>query len=122
MEYRESIKNNKLLTRLPDFLNAFKSKPPMGFYKLFSQSKEPLTLETSPFKILQKYLNAYYLNPLMVRSIFENSTQYFMYVREFKIGLDLIKKLKPIKPEYDFKKIFNYYENEINKMNLISAN
>mgnify|MGYP006450689661 FL=1 len=58
----------------------------------------------------------------MVRSIFENSTQYFMSVREFKIALDLIKKLKPIKPEYDFKTIFSDYENEINKMKLISAN
>ena len=121
-EYRESIKNNKLLTSLPDFLNAFESKSPMGFYKLFSQLKEPLTLETSPSKILQKYLNAYYLNPLMVRSIFENSTQYFISVREFKIALDLIKKLKSIKPEYDFKTIFSDYENEINKMKLISAN
>ena len=32
------------------------------------------------------------------------------------------KKLKPIKPEYDFKTIFSDYENEINKMKLISAN
>ena len=120
--YRENIKNNKLLPSLPDFLNAFKNKPPMGFYKLFSQLKEPLTLETSPSKILQKYLDAYYLNPLMARSIFENSMHYFISVREFKIALDLIKKLKPIKPEYDFKTIFSDYENEINKMKLISAN
>ncbi len=120
--YRENIKNNKLLPSLPDFLNAFKNKPPMGFYKLFSQLKEPLALETIPSKVLQKYLDAYYLNPLMARSIFENSTQYFISVREFKIALDLIKKLKSIKPEYDFKTIFSDYENEINKMKLISAN
>ena len=120
-EYRENIKNNKLLISLPDFIDAF-GDTPYKPYKLFSQLKEPLTLESSPSKILQKYLNAYYLNPLMARSIFENSIQYFMSVREFKIALDLIKKLKPIKPEYDFKKIFGDYENEINKMKLISAN
>jgi lysophospholipase L1-like esterase len=121
-EYRKNIKNNKLLRSLPDFLNAFVSKPPMGVYKLFSLLKEPLTIEKSPSKILQKYLNAYYLNPLLIRSIFENSTQYFISVREYKIALDLIKKIKLIKPEYDFKKIFSDYENEINKMKLISAN
>ena len=58
----------------------------------------------------------------MARSIFENSIHYFMSVREFKIALDHIKKLKSIKPEYDFKTIFSNYENEINKMKLISAN
>ena len=122
-EYRKSIKNNKLLRSLPEFLNAFVSnKPPMGFYKLFSQLKEPLTIETSPSKILQKYFNAYYLNPLLVRSIFKNSIQYFISVREYNIALDLIKKIKLIKPEYDFKTIFSDYENEINKMKLNSTN
>ena len=120
-EYRENIKNNKLLISLPDFIDAFRDTPYKP-YKLFSQLKDPLTLETSPSKILQKYLDAYYLNPLMARSIFENSIQYFISVREFKIALDLIKKIKLTKPEYDFQTIFSDYENEINRMKLISAN
>ncbi len=120
--YKKEIRNNKLLISLPDFLKSLKNKPPVGIYKKFNQLKEPLTSKKSSSKILQKYLDAYYLNPLMARSIFENSTQYFISVREFKIALDLIKKLKSIKPEYDFKTIFSNYENEINKMKLASEN
>ena len=71
---------------------------------------------------MQIYFDAYYLTPLMVRSIFENSIQYLISIKEFGIALELIQKLKFIKPEYDFKKIFSNYEKEINKMQLASAN
>ena len=120
--HRKKIKNNKLLISLPDFLKAFKNKPPTGIYKNFNQLKEPLILKRTPSENMQIYLDAYYLTPLMARSLFENSIQYLISVKEFKIALELIQKLKSIKPEYDFRKIFSNYEKEINKVGLASTN
>ena len=58
----------------------------------------------------------------MVRSIFEDSIQYLISVKKFETALELIQKLKPMKPGYDFRKRFSHHENEINKMKLASAN
>ena len=58
----------------------------------------------------------------MVRSIFENSIQYLISAKEFEMALELIQKLKSIKPEYNFRKIFSNYEKKINRMRLVSAN
>ena len=120
--YKKKIRNNKLLISLSYFLKSRKHKPPTGIYKNFNQLKDPLTSKINPSENMLRYFDAYYLNPLMVRSIFEDSIQYLISVKEFKIALELIQKLKIIKPEYDFRKRFSQHENEINKMRLASAN
>ena len=120
--YKKKIRNNKLLISLPDFLKSLKNKPPTGIYKNFNQLKEPLTSKTNPSENMLRYFDAYYLNPLMVRSIFEDSIQYLISVKKFETALELIQKLKPMKPGYDFRKRFSHHENEINKLKLASAN
>ena len=120
--HKTNIKNNKFFKSLPDFRKTFKNKLPYGAYEHFNQLKEPLISKRNPSENIQIYFDAYYLTPLMVRSIFENSIQYLISVKEFEIALELIQKLKSIKPEYDFRKIFSNYENEINKLKLASAN
>ena len=120
--HKINIKNNKLFKSLAGFIKTFKNKLPYEDYEYINQLKAPLISKRDPSKNIQIYFDAYYLNPLMVRSIFENLIQYLISVKEFKTALELIQKLKSIKPEYDFRKIFSNYENEINKLKLASAN
>ena len=120
--YKKKIRNNKLLISLPEFLKSLKNKPPTGIYKNYKQLKDPLTSKINPSENMLRYFDAYYLNPLMVRSIFEDSIQYLISVKKFETALELIQKLKPMKPGYDFRKRFSHHENEINKMKLASAN
>ncbi len=105
---------------LPDFLKSLKNKPPMGIYKNFNQLQESLTLKFNPSKNMLRYFDAYYLTPLMVRSIFENLVQELISVKKFQTALEISRKLKSIKPEYNFRRIFGDYENRINKLKLAS--
>ena len=119
---KRSIKDNKLFESLSDFLNAFKNKPPAGIYKIFNQLKKPLASKKNQSYNMARYYKAYYLTPLLVRSIFEDSIGYLKSAKKFKTALELIQKLKSAKPEYDFEKLISEYENDINKMKLASAN
>jgi len=115
--------NLKDCYNVEDFRKLAKKKLPSPiFHYIDGGSDDEVTLKRNPSENMQIYLDAYYLTPLMVRSIFENSIQYLISVKEFEIALELIQKLKSIKPEYDFRKIFSNYENEINKLKLASAN
>ena len=58
----------------------------------------------------------------MVRSNFENLVQELISKKQFKLELEISKILKSIKPEYNFRKIFDGYEDEIIKMGSVSAN
>ena len=119
--YNKKIKNDKLFISLPVFLKALKFQPPMGTYQHFNKLKES-SLKESLSKNMQRYLDAYYLTPLMVRSIFENLVQKLISAKEFETALEITQKLKSIKPEYNFKRIFGDYEKQINKMRLGSVN
>jgi hypothetical protein len=112
-EYKSTIRHNKLFKSLPDFLKAFKNRMPYEAYNLFDKLNKPATLKLNLHENFSKYIDAYYLTPLMVRSIFDNSLHYLLSQKEHEIALDLIKKLKTIKPEYNFRRIFEEYEIEI---------
>ena len=71
---------------------------------------------------MQGHIDSYYLTPLMARSIFENLVQELISKKQFQWALAVSKKLKTIKPEYSFREIFGGYEEEIIKMELVSAN
>jgi hypothetical protein len=120
--YSKKIKKNVLFVSLPDFLKALKIQPPMGTYQHFDELKESSLFKGNSSKYVQRYIDAYYLTPLMVRSIFENLVQELISVKKFQTALEISQKLKSTKPEYNFKRIFGDYENEINKMSLASAN
>ena len=139
-DYRKKIKNNLLFVNLPVFLKAFKPKHHqvisdkkffeltgtitsfVGTYHHFYKLKEtPLSNKNIPTYV-QRYIDSYYLTPLMARSIFENLVQELISIKQFQWALEISKKLKFIKPEYNFKEIFGGYEEEIIKMGLVSAN
>ena len=71
---------------------------------------------------MQRYIDSYYLTPLMARSIFENLVQKLISKQQFQWALEVTKKLKSIKPEYNFRRIFAGYEDEIIKMESVSSN
>jgi hypothetical protein len=138
--YRKKIKNNSLFVSLPVFLKAFKPKYHqvvsdkkffdltgtitsfVGTYHHFYKLKEtPLSNENIP-TYMQRYIDSYYLTPLMAKSIFENLIQELISKKQFEWALLISKKLKSIKPEYNFREIFGDYEEEIIKMELVSAN
>ena len=52
----------------------------------------------------------------------ENLVQELILKKQFEWALLISKKLKSIKPEYNFREIFGDYEEEIIKMGLVSAN
>ena len=118
----KKAKNNTLFISLPVFLKALKFQPPMGTYQHFNKLKESSLFKENSSKYVQRYIDAYYLTPLMIRSIFENLVQELISVKKFQAALEISQKLKSTKPEYNFKRIFGDYENEINKMSLASAN
>ena len=91
-------------------------------YKQFNELKKPLTLIRNPADKIQAYLDAYYLTPLMVRSIFEDLIKYLISEKEFETALEFIQKIKILKPEYDFIKIFSSYEKNIYEMRSNSVN
>ena len=138
--YRENIKNNLLFVSLPVFLKAFKpkyhqvvsdgkffeltgtTKSFVGTYHHFYRLKEtPLSNNNIP-TYMQRYIDSYYLTPLMARSIFENLVQELISKKQFQWALEVSKKLKSIKPEYNFREVFGGYENKIIKMESVSAN
>lgn len=142
--YRKKIKNNLLFVSLPVFLNAFIPKYHQvvsdeeffnithtarsfvgtyhDFYKIFPKLKEIPLSNKNISTYLQRYIDSYYLTPLMARSIFEKLVQELISKKNFQAALEISKNLKSIKPEYNFRGIFGSYEDEINKMKLVSSN
>ena len=114
----KKAKNNTLFISLPVFLKALKFQPPMGTYQHFNKLKESSLFKENLSKYVQRYLDAYYLTPLMVRSIFENLVQELIAIKKFETAFEITQKLKSIKPEYNFRRIFGDYENRINKLKL----
>ncbi len=121
-KHKNNFKNNPFFKSLPKFLKTLKNKFPYGAYKQFNELKKPLTLTRNSADKIQAHLDAYYLTPLMVRSIFEDLIQYLISEKEFEMALEFIQKLKSLKPEYDFIRIFSSYEKNIHEMRLNSAN
>ena len=120
--FRGGVKNNPMINTLDKFIILFNEKLPQGAYKSFYNLRENKLSQRKPLDNLEVFFKAYYQNPTLARSIFERALDYLISVNEFEIALNLIVKLKTIKPEYDFIKIFANYENQINKMKLASAN
>ena len=120
--YSKKIKNDALFVSLPVFLKALKIQPPIGTYQHFIKLKASSLFMENSSKYVQRFIDAYYLTPLMVRSIFESLVRELISVKKLQTALEISQKLKTIKPEYNFRRIFGNYENEINKMKLASAN
>ena len=139
--YRKKIKNNVLFVSLPVFLKAFKTQSPnqvlsykesrhlthvqtsfVGAYQHFYKLKETPLSNKNISTYMQRYIDSYYLTPLMARSIFENLVQELISKKQFQVALEISKILKSIKPEYNFREIFGGYEEEIIKMESVSAN
>jgi len=116
----KKIKDDVLFVSLPVFVKALKIQPPMGTYQHFNQLKESSLFNENSSKYVQRHLDAYYLTPLMVRSIFESLVRELILVKKFQTALEISQKLKYLKPEYNFRRIFGDYENRINKLKLAS--
>ena len=120
--FRGGIKGNSMISDLDEFINSFNDEKPQGIYKSFKNTREAKLSQQKPSQNVKEFFKAYYISPVLVRSIFERALDYLISINEFELALKWAVKLKTIKPEYDFKKIFSNYENEINKMKLASAN
>ena len=120
--FRGGIKGNSMISDLDEFINSFNDENPQGIYKSFKNTRETKLSQQKPSQNVKEFLKAYYISPVLVRSIFERALGYLISINELEFALKLVVKLKTIKPEYDFRKIFSNYENEINKMKLASAN
>ena len=122
VNFRGSIKNFSMIRDLDEFINSFNDENLQGIYKSFKNTRETKLSQQKPSQNVKEFLKAYYSSPVLVRSIFERALGYLISINELEFALKLVVKLKTIKPEYDFRKIFSNYENEINKMKLASAN
>ena len=120
--FKGGIKGNSMISDLDEFINSFNDENPQGIYKSFKNTRETNLSQQKPSQNVKEFLKAYYISPVLVRSIFERALGYLISINELEFALKLVVKLKNIKPEYDFRKIFSNYENEINKMKLASAN
>ena len=139
-DYRKKIKNNILFVSLPVFLKVFEAQSHrvvsdrkfldltgtqpafVGAYQHFYKLKGTPLSNKNISAYMQRYIDSYYLTPLMARSIFENLVQKLISKQQFQWALEVTKKLKSIKPEYNFRRIFAGYEDEIIKMESVSSN
>ena len=63
----------------------------------FLQIKRDPLFNKNIFIYIQGYIYSHYLTPLMVRSNFENLVQELISKKQFKVALEISKKLKSIK-------------------------
>ena len=87
-----------------DFINSLNEEMPQGIYQSFKNTQETKLTRQKPSQSVKEFLKAYYISPILVRSIFERALNYLISINEFELALKLVAKLKTIKPEYDFEK------------------
>ena len=111
-----------MIRDLDEFINSFNEEMPQGVYQSFKNIQETKLSQQKPSQSVKEFFKAYYISPILVRSIFERALNYLISINEFELALKLVAKLKTIKPEYDFEKIFGDYERKIKKAKLAYAN
>ena len=122
VNFRGSIKNFSMIRDLDEFINSLNEEMPQGVYQSFKNIQETKLSRQKPSQSVKEFFKAYYISPILVRSIFERALNYLISINEFELALKLVAKLKTIKPEYDFEKIFGDYERKIKKAKLAYAN
>jgi tetratricopeptide (TPR) repeat protein len=109
--------DNPIVSSLKEVIVFLKTGPKYNLSYLFANSIIGRDLKSYPEELnLRNFKNLYYSSPLLVRSIYKKALDYLVEIKDYDRALELVKKIKTIKPEYSSFGAFSNYEKKIESL------
>jgi tetratricopeptide (TPR) repeat protein len=109
--------DNPMVTNLKEVVDFLKTGPNYNLSYLFASSIVGRDLKSYPKELnLKNFKNLYYSSPLLVRSIYKKALDYLIEINDYDKALEIVRKVKVIKPQYGSFGLFASYEKKIESL------
>ena len=115
-QFVKRSRTNPFLKDLPYFIDLIRpanNPQPVSPYAIFSIIKENEKKGVPGSINLELALQAYYLNPVLGRSIFDSAVRYLIRKKDSPLALEVSRMTKNLKPEYSTREQFSQFESQI---------